>query len=413
VVTLKPDFEIDGEGHNIDSIAFWSAPKASRSMMFVTAKGNSLVEVWRYPFQGHGLPSLRHRTFGESPVNGVLVDQDANLLYVSIGSPASTVSVFSLPHLTFLRHFSKQNADFRGEPNLALLKLQGGETRLYVSADDRVFIHDAQNGDFLGQFGPQRGLETMVADDVHQVLYIPDENGRTGIYAYNPDGSHYVRNGRNHFGEARIFQNDAEGILIFACRDKNDKDVGAGLIVVSDQRSSLTDFEFFDRQTWRHLGTLRLEGISNTDGIASLQQALPDYPDGILAVIDNDSLTAIIGWDKILSATNLIRAAALPPPISVQFSLASSTTNPSHPTTTIRYSLPETLRVNLVIYDTLGKKVFTLQNGRQAPGHYRVVWDGLDETGETAASGLYFGRLAAGQFNETRKLLLLRRPPQN
>ena len=50
------------------------------------------------------------------------------------------------------------------------------------------------------------------------------------------------------------------------------------------------------------LGTLRLEGISNTDGIASTQRPLPDYPLGLFAAIDDDAATAIVGWDVILEA---------------------------------------------------------------------------------------------------------------
>ena len=101
-ISLEVDLELNGTGQNIDSIEFWKSPDSSETLMFVTAKGNNLVEVWKYPFEGNQIASLIHTTFQNSPVNGVAVDQNKNLLYVSIGNPSSTISVFSLPYLNFL-----------------------------------------------------------------------------------------------------------------------------------------------------------------------------------------------------------------------------------------------------------------------------------------------------------------------
>ncbi len=136
------------------------------------------------------------------------------------------------------------------------------------------------------------------------MIYIPDENDRSGIYAYNPDGSPHERNGSHNFGDG-VFQSDAEGIILYTCPADGNGDDGRGLIVVADQGDEQTDYEFFDRQTWDHLGTLWLEGVSNTDGIASTQRPLLDYPLGLFAAVDDDTSTVGLGWDKILQATGL------------------------------------------------------------------------------------------------------------
>jgi hypothetical protein len=91
-------------------------------------------------------------------------------------------------------------------------------------------------------------------------------------------------------------------MLIYAFPAHGAADSGSGLVVVSDQRSDVTDFEVFDRETWAHLGVFRLEGVSNTDGIASTQRWLPGYPLGVFAAIDNDGTTAVAGWDAIFAA---------------------------------------------------------------------------------------------------------------
>lgn len=312
-VTVNGQFRVAGEGRNVDTIAFWEAPDEADSRMFVTSKDRSLVEVWRYPFRSDAdeLPALTHsclQASTESATNGVLVDQESDLLYVA-SNRSPNVCVFSLPDLTFRRSIS--SGDTYGlEPNLALLDLSDGSKRLYVSDDDVVYVHDAATGRKLSQFEPTKGVETMWGDSHDQVLYLPDENDRTGVHAYDPDGGPYERDGRSIFGDGP-FDADAEGILEYTCPVSGRGDEGTGLIVVSDQIDSSSegnDYEVFDRLTWKHLGRIKLrfpdgEGyVHNTDGIGTTQQAAPDYPRGLFTAINDDSEVVGVGWAKIFDA---------------------------------------------------------------------------------------------------------------
>ena len=54
--------------------------------MFVTAKGNHLVEVWKFPFTGNEQAPLRHSTFDAGQVNGIVVDQATDRLFVATGA---------------------------------------------------------------------------------------------------------------------------------------------------------------------------------------------------------------------------------------------------------------------------------------------------------------------------------------
>jgi hypothetical protein len=304
-VSLAPDFSLDGSGTNVDSLAFWEAPDARDTLLFVTAKANQRVEVWRFPFAGHEQAPLTHPSFGTgAQVNGIAVDQTQDLLYVAVSQPASTVSVFSLPQRAFVRELESGLGELGSEPNLALLHRPDGARWLYVSADDRVGILDAATGARVGGFEPAAGLETMVADDREQVLYVPDENDRSGVYAYDPTGRPTAKHANDRFG-AGVFDEDAEGIVLYRCESAHGGDDGRGFLVVVDQRADRTQFELFDRIGWRHLGAFVLDGVSNTDGIASTQQALPGYPRGIFAAVDDDTRTVGIGWDRILEATGL------------------------------------------------------------------------------------------------------------
>ncbi|NMC43630.1 MAG: T9SS type A sorting domain-containing protein, partial [candidate division Zixibacteria bacterium] len=92
-----------------------------------------------------------------------------------------------------------------------------------------------------------------------------------------------------------------------------------------------------------------------------------------------------------------------------QLRLRQNYPNPFNPTTTIEYDLPRQENVTLTIYDILGRKVKTLlDNRRQHAGRHWVIWDGRDDRGRVAASGIYFYRLTAGPFSESRKMMLVK-----
>jgi hypothetical protein len=90
------------------------------------------------------------------------------------------------------------------------------------------------------------------------------------------------------------------------------------------------------------------------------------------------------------------------------YSLAQNFPNPFNATTTICYQLPEASPVVLQIYNARGQLVRTLVHQEQTTGRHRVVWNGQDEHGADAASGVYFCSLQAGRFRDVRKMTLLR-----
>jgi hypothetical protein len=77
--------------------------------------------------------------------------------------------------------------------------------------------------------------------------------------------------------------------------------------------------------------------------------------------------------------------------------------NPFNPKTIIKYDLPQQTKVLLKIYDILGNEVITLVNETKPSGQYEVEFDGTN-----LSSGVYFYRIEAGEFIETKKLILLR-----
>ncbi len=85
------------------------------------------------------------------------------------------------------------------------------------------------------------------------------------------------------------------------------------------------------------------------------------------------------------------------------FVLEQNYPNPFNPSTTIRYGLPQRSAVQLVVYNTLGQQIATLVQEETEAGYHEVKFDGSG-----LSSGVYFYRLTAGSYIQTRKLLLVR-----
>ena len=93
----------------------------------------------------------------------------------------------------------------------------------------------------------------------------------------------------------------------------------------------------------------------------------------------------------------------LPGEMPHSFGLSQNYPNPFNPSTTIRYGLPRTSLVTLIVYSTLGQQVAQLVNEQQQAGYHDVVF-----RGDELASGVYFYRLHVGDFIASKKLLLLK-----
>jgi hypothetical protein len=90
------------------------------------------------------------------------------------------------------------------------------------------------------------------------------------------------------------------------------------------------------------------------------------------------------------------------------FGLSQNYPNPFNPTTVIRYSLSQRSRVNIAVFNILGQEVTTLVDETKPAGAYETTWDGTDRSGQRVSSGIYFYRVNAGDFRETRKMILLK-----
>ena len=90
------------------------------------------------------------------------------------------------------------------------------------------------------------------------------------------------------------------------------------------------------------------------------------------------------------------------------FKLYPAYPNPFNPETTISYDLPEQSFVEITIYDMLGKKVRSIVNEKQNPGHKSILWNAKDDYGTVVSAGLYIYQVQADNFIQTNKMILLK-----
>ncbi|MCL4512385.1 MAG: T9SS type A sorting domain-containing protein [Bacteroidetes bacterium] len=135
----------------------------------------------------------------------------------------------------------------------------------------------------------------------------------------------------------------------------------------------------------------------------------------------NTGLTNISVWSLAVSGTNLFdgtyRGGLWRRPLSemitavenpstdlpTHFILSQNYPNPFNPATEISYDLPKRSHVLIAVFDVLGRNVGTLVNEEEAAGRYRVTFNASE-----LPSGVYFYRIEAGTYHDTKKLLLLK-----
>ncbi len=128
-------------------------------------------------------------------------------------------------------------------------------------------------------------------------------------------------------------------------------------------------------------------GIVLGDGLAELQahaDTMSAVYNQVLTGVGDDRHT----WSGVIPSS---------------FDLHQNYPNPFNPTTVVRYQLPVASSVKLVVYDILGREMAVLANEKKNAGSYEVKFDA-----EGLSSGVYFYRMQAGDFTETKRLLLLK-----
>jgi len=119
----------------------------------------------------------------------------------------------------------------------------------------------------------------------------------------------------------------------------------------------------------------------------------------------NDGTASDAGHVRVYSLTELFIDNRMMP---TEYAIHQNYPNPFNPVTTLRYDLPEDAMVNITIYDMMGRVVKTMVNSQQNAGFKSVRWNATNDKGSPVSAGLYLYTIQAGEFRQTKKMVLLK-----
>ena len=151
----------------------------------------------------------------------------------------------------------------------------------------------------------------------------------------------------------------------------------------------------YNVQDWDNAAMDTLEAIFPDYDVVLLYTPEVNVSGGGIHCITNDQPA-----ETFVSITNDV--------LPMSFKLFHTYPNPFNPITTIRYDLLEHSYVNVTIYDMLGRGIKTLINQTQDAGFKSIQWNATNDKGAPVSAGLYLYTIEAGQFRQTKKMVLLK-----
>jgi len=229
------------------------------------------------------------------------------------------------------------------------------------------------------------GAESVYAADV-------DSDGDIDVLSasqFDNKIAWYENDGNENFTEHPITTNANSTRSVYAIDVNGDGDMD----VLSAAGSTIAWYEndgnenFTEHPITTSLSSARLVYAVDVDGDTDMDVLSASKYDNKIAWYEND----------------LVNSIAISNEIPIEFSLSQNYPNPFNPTTIIKYQIPELSFVTLKIYDVLGSEIATLVNEEKPIGSYVVE---LNAKG--LPSGIFFYKLQAGSFVETKKMILIK-----
>jgi hypothetical protein len=167
------------------------------------------------------------------------------------------------------------------------------------------------------------------------------------------------------------------------------------------------------------------DGVYLDNHLAKSVVANNNQVEWTLVVTDEATITPNVDnvperWTVMLESTNLrdvsslrleagtYKVTAQIAEMPTEFTLEQNNPNPFNPVTSINYSVPAESHVTIEIFNVLGERVTTLVDEVQEAGSRTVSWNGIAEDGSKATSGVYFYKMKAGDYSETKKMTLVK-----
>ncbi len=318
--------------------------------------GDDRPEAGRFMLQQEYIPEIA--VVMAKPAVTIMMYPQSEMFYTAVtdpdghyslkGLPAGEYYVMSFAPGHMLQYYKEQFDPAQAE----LVHLEQDEVKADIDFILNQMWYRLKEGD-------NRGASTLTANVAGSVV---DENGNAlsgaGIYLINSDGQ-------------------------------------AVSFTVSDQNGNYEIIGVPPGQYYVQAGKIGYD--TNFNGIApSMEQTTPFS-------LGNGTTTIEIILN-VSGSTGVDDKPAVPETLV----LYGNYPNPFNPETHIRFALPGTMEIRLVIYDRLGREIKRVHEGVLGAGEHSLLWDGRDASGNTMSSGIYIYRLAAPGWTRSGKMALLR-----
>ena len=203
-------------------------------------------------------------------------------------------------------------------------------------------------------------------------------------------------------GESIVFDSSQDSIqFIWIGADYPEFEVGPDfeyrLRIVQLNELSVTTYNYYDLIDTTFV--FYPDSLSFTSSNTNYVWTLYTYQQGLITVLDGQS-----GLFSIINSFVSIQNSDSPH----LYNLYQAYPNPFNPITSLRYDLPNDGLVNITIYDMMGRVVKTLVNGSQTAGYKSIQWNATNDRNEPVSAGLYLYTIQAGEFRQTKKMVLLK-----
>ena len=388
--TLENCLFIDNDGGHDGGAIAQSSSTGSVSLANCTLSGNTAIV-------GGGISSLNGRVFA---TGCFMTGNTATGAGGAISASGGVVSA-SVLELASCTIADNSAADFGGGIVYSLAPITATDCILWGNAPEQM---SGENSTVTVTYSCVQGGSTTDGNIVADPLFVDATNGDYGLQAASPcidagdpaspldaDGTRAdMGASMPDYGDPPVWEPRADTTV----------DIGQELVFAV----SATDPE---GNSLAYVPVLLPDGAAFDDSSrqfswtpSSSQAGTEDIvfcvTDGHSPVLDTVSVT--------VNAAVSVSDAATPS----RMELLQNAPNPFNPITTLRFGLPEAGEVQLVIYDMLGRPMRTLLSGVAQAGEYSLVWDGRDDAGRVAASGVYVYRLRTNGGTLVRRMTLVR-----
>ncbi len=425
-VSLDMDIYIDGVSHRHQRLNVYIGERGRRTY-YNHDTGRLKFTISNYGAYGFGGTNLIPGSIGSSftPLGfyGFKLDRDTNDIYEAsfiIGTDSA--------------HISDCAQNFIDEPDNDFNAAPGGSITVAVpgsSADAETYssFDDTWAENPLGLTIRQNSYAWSAAPNDNYIILEYFIYNNSGTALNNIHSGLYIDWNINHYSENRgdFLSGDELGFIYWTDGVDSSDFRGVGILEPSGMANhfvfsvpdEVQNGAFHEGRKYRGLTdpsrpsyTLISRDISHLTSVGPI-----DLPDGdsvriaftvageeTLDLLQNAVQQAAQKYSEIVTAVDNPSDIRIPELLV----LRQNFPNPFNASTTITFSLPESGRVKMEIYNILGEKVKTIANNPFRAGNHTLTWNGTDQENQTVASGIYFYKLTFKESSSTRQMILMK-----